>query len=67
MSHHFLIQKDPRYQNTYYFYSCFTNKVLQCGMFGRTQTVNCNKKARERMIVERAYPDPQGSMKSDVI
>jgi hypothetical protein len=67
VSHHFLVQKDPRYPNAFYFYSCFTNKVLQVGIFGHAQTVNCNKLAWERMIVERAYPDPQGSFKSDVI
>jgi hypothetical protein len=52
------IEKDPLLQDTYYFYSCYTNKVLQCDpKSSKGVTDNTNRKAWEQMVVEDVIPD----------
>ena len=56
ISEQWIIEKDPVVKDGYYFYNCYTNKVLQCDGNFRGVTINTNRLGWELMIVEDVIP-----------
>ena len=52
-----VIERDPLLKDTYYFYNCYTNKVLQCNRGYKGVTQNTNRLGWEQMVVEDVIPD----------
>ena len=57
ISEQWIIEKDPLVKDVYYFYSCYTNKVLQCNPEFIGVTQNTNRLGWEQMVVEDVIPD----------
>ena len=52
-----LLEKDSACSNGYYFYSCLTNKVLQCSQINKAVTENTNRQGWELLVIEPVFPD----------
>ena len=57
ISEQWIIVEDPLLKDTYIFYSCYTNKVLQCNQELKGVTLFSNKQGWEQMVVQEVIPD----------
>jgi len=57
ISEQWIIVEDPLLKDTYIFYSCYKNKVLQCNQELKGVTLFSNKQGWEQMVVQEVIPD----------